>query len=66
MGFWAGLLGLGRAATSPVLSLLGKLAVVIRTVLLIRRPPAFPPKIRGGGIFLSCQPDSVTGTPDPF
>ena len=29
---------------------------MIRTVLLIRRPPAFPPKIRGGGIFLSCQP----------
>jgi hypothetical protein len=64
MGFWAGLLGLGRTATSPVLSLLGKLAVVIRTVLLIRRPPAFPPKIRGGGIFLSCQPFSVTGTTD--
>ena len=64
MGFWAGLLGLGRTATSPVLSLLGKLAVVIRTVLLIRRPPAFPPKIRGGGIFLSCQPFSATGTTD--
>jgi hypothetical protein len=64
MSFYAGLLGLGRTATSPVLSLLGKLAVVIRTVLLIRRPPAFPPKIRGGGIFLLCQPYSVTGTTD--
>jgi hypothetical protein len=64
MSFCAGSLGLGRAATSPVLSFLGKLAVVLRTVLLIRRPPAFPPKIRGGGIFLSCQPYSVTGTTD--
>lgn len=64
MSFCADLLGLGRTATSPVLSLLGKLAVVIRTVLLIRRPPAFPPKIRGGGIFLFCQPYSATGTTD--
>jgi hypothetical protein len=64
MSFYAGLLGLRRTATSPVLPLLGKLAVVIRTVLLIRRPPAFPPKIRGGGIFLLCQPYSVTGTTD--
>jgi hypothetical protein len=64
MSSYAGLLGLGRTATSPVLSLLGKLAVVIRTVLLIRRPPAFSPKIRGGGIFLACQAYSVRGTTD--
>ena len=62
MSFCAGLLGLGRTATSPVLSLLGQLTVVIRTVLLKRRPPAFPPKVCGGGILLSCQPFPIAGT----
>src|ERR1700736_3389062 len=63
MSFSGGLLGLGRTATAPVLTLTRQLAVVFGTVLLVCRPPTFPPKCHGGGALLSC-PSSRTAKKD--
>src|SRR6202008_670917 len=52
--FSAVVLGLGRATTLEVLTLTLNLFVVFWSALR-SCPPAFPPKLDGGGILLLCQ-----------
>jgi hypothetical protein len=52
--FLAVALGRGRATTLAVLALSLQRFVVFRTALR-SCPPAFPPKLDGGGILLLCQ-----------
>jgi len=52
--FLAAILGLGRATTPAVLSL-SLQRFVVSAPALRGHPPAFPPKLDGGGILLLCQ-----------